>query len=260
MRRGHFDKKWVEDAGKLIGVSFGSDYCAEHEWGMGDLRTSFGMQKSVTEKNLLGLKTVETQLYGIDVRTIHKNPAVYFQEGPLHMIGYTGGNRDFLKTLFKSEKTFIENTDFVGLWDNRSFALISTNEERMRDLWAAFERNDIAMFTGQSDVFDNGAGLNICIVSRIPAPVLADMQSGDMDAHKMRDTATATGIEDRLKAANKKFFSLSPRWTDEKRHVRFWLNPMEHMYNSGWFTVEDLDRWIKDEGPVMKREEVEDDD
>jgi hypothetical protein len=34
------------------------------------------------------------------------------------------------------------------------------------------------------------------------------------------------------------------------------LNPMEQsIHNSGWFTVEQLEEWAKDSGPVMMKKE-----
>lgn len=33
----------------------------------------------------------------------------------------------------------------------------------------------------------------------------------------------------------------------------FWLNPMnQKKYNHGWFTIEELQQWAKDNGPIVK--------
>ena len=65
--------------------------------------------------------------------------------------------------------------------------------------------------------------------------------------------SVATGIEEVLKAAGKKWYALSPGWRDKrKQHVDFFLNPCEQeRYDFGWFTVEELRQWARDEGPVL---------
>lgn len=245
MRRGTFDRKWIMDGDTFIGVSLGSDYCAEHEWGIKDIREDFGVRKSVIEKRLLGLKSVEVQLYGIDVRMIHKNRLSFFNQGDTYVLGYTNGNPEYLKSLFKTEKEYLERTleGLVGLWDGRSFAVISKDKEKMEALRDAFEAKDIAIFMGASDVFSNGSGLNLCIASKMPQEVKDGM----------------TGIEDRLQKAKCRYYALSPRWKPgtNQTEVDFWLYPMDQQDNNyGQFTVEELDQWIKGEGPIpMKKQE-----
>lgn len=264
MRRGSFDRKWIMDGDTFVGVSFGSDYCAEHEWGIKDLRDSFGVTKSVMEKRLLGLKTVEVPLYGIDVRMIRKNSAVFFQNGDTYLIGYTDGNSEFLKSLFKTEKNYLERSSegILGLWDGRSFALLSKDKEKMEALRDAFDELDIAIFLGASEAFSNGSGLNLCIASKMPQAVKDGMKASDMNAYNLRLAADKTGIEERLRKADKRYYALSPRWKpgSNKTVVDFWLNPVDQQtVNYGQFTVEELDQWIKGEGPIpMKNKEKND--
>ena len=79
------------------------------------------------------------------------------------------------------------------------------------------------------------------------------MRCDDEDYFRLITVASETGIYKILKDAGKRFFALSPKWKDDnKEEVVFWLNPIEqHIYNYGWFTVEDLKLWAKNEGPVM---------
>lgn len=58
-------------------------------------------------------------------------------------------------------------------------------------------------------------------------------------------------------------FALSPSRplaTNEKKSkydLRYWLNPMEQRHNnSGYFTVEELEQWIENKGPIPKKEET----
>jgi hypothetical protein len=264
MRKGTFDRKWITDGDTFIGVSLGSDYCAEHEWGIKDIRNNFGVIKSVMEKRMLGLKTVEVPLYGIDLRMIHKNPVSFFQQGDTYILGYSGGNPEFLKSLFKTEKDYLERASegLLGLWDGRSFALLSKDKEKMEALRDAFDNLDIALFLGASAVFSNGSGLNICIASKMPKEVIDGMRASDMNADNLRKAADKTGIEAKLQKANCRFYALSPRWKpgSNQTEVDFWLNPLDQQSNNyGQFTVEELEQWIKGEGPIpmKKQEEVE---
>jgi hypothetical protein len=80
----------------------------------------------------------------------------------------------------------------------------------------------------------------------------------DEDAYNLKNAAKATGIEDYLKAKWRRWFALSPRWAnEEKTEVKFWLNPMDqHIYEAGWYSVEQLMEWVEDRGPVMKKPKV----
>lgn len=40
---------------------------------------------------------------------------------------------------------------------------------------------------------------------------------------------------------------------ETKYAIVFWLNPWEQrIHHSGWFTVEELELWAENKGPVMK--------
>ena len=50
------------------------------------------------------------------------------------------------------------------------------------------------------------------------------------------------------------------RWQWMDGGIKFWLNPNEQdLYNSGWFSIDDLIAWTHDTGPVMI-EELDDED
>ena len=78
-------------------------------------------------------------------------------------------------------------------------------------------------------------------------------------------SAAATGIEEVLKKAGKRYYALSPRWAasikgtkngevETKYGVVFWLNPCDQYKNNyGHFTVEELQQWAKGEGPIPKK-------
>lgn len=67
------------------------------------------------------------------------------------------------------------------------------------------------------------------------------------------DEVAATRIEEMLKKAGKGYFALSRPRKNDAGELTMWLNPMEqHKYESGWYTIKQLEDWAKDKGPVMK--------
>src|SRR5262245_19868016 len=62
-----------------------------------------------------------------------------------------------------------------------------------------------------------------------------------------------------LQDQGKEWHSLE-RWQWMDGGIKFWLNPSEQdIYNSGWFSIDDLIAWTHDTGPVMI-EELDDED
>jgi hypothetical protein len=62
-----------------------------------------------------------------------------------------------------------------------------------------------------------------------------------------------------LQDQGKEWHSLE-RWQWMDGGIKFWLNPNEQdIYNSGWFTIDELIAWTHDTGPVMI-EELDDED
>src|SRR3546814_16244788 len=83
----------------------------------------------------------------------------------------------------------------------------------------------------------------------------------DLEAKRLSDAAEATGIKEKIDAlpiqrgpfSMKRYFALHPKWTTtgliEGRStihpVIFFLNPAKQDQNNyGWFTVEELDKWL----------------
>lgn len=63
-----------------------------------------------------------------------------------------------------------------------------------------------------------------------------------------------------LQDQGKEWHSLE-RWQWMEGGIKFWLNPNEQdLYNSGWFTIDELIAWSHDLGPVMIEEPEEEED
>lgn len=128
----------------------------------------------------------------------------------------------------------------------------------LKRLHQAFLDKDVAIWLGGSGPFQN-AGLCIGITSLIPNEGKKTMAAADLDNIDLQEAADKTNIIARLKAAKCTFYACSPRWASEKERkstkysMVFWLNPIDQKDNNyGWFTVEELEQWIRGVGPIPK--------
>ena len=77
----------------------------------------------------------------------------------------------------------------------------------------------------------------------------------DLREEVLQQLAELVEVKRELKENGKDFISLS-RWAHTLGgEIIFWLNPMQqNIHNSGWFTLDDLKKWAKDDksSPVFK--------
>lgn len=251
MRRATNDTQFLYVDDMLAGINLGWDFCAEHEWGINGIKQAFGI-------------TDNPKVFGIARRTITTVPNfLVFTEVP-------GPKRTKHHVLvcdrwLAEHPEHLKDNHELAIWDDKGIAaawyegafgvkVTAEHQDTLADVFAAFQRKDIAIYVGARGPFSNG-GLKLVIVSRLPQEVLTEMEEGDRDAANLRAAAEKTGIEKYLKGKGKGWYALSPRWANEdKKEVVFWLNPFDQRsYEAGWFTVEDLRQWADDKGPVIKK-------
>lgn len=286
MRRGYNGSIWRNDEQQVIAVNLGSDYCAEHEWGIDGIERSFNIQgrpkikmegETIKEK-LLELLNIESQKkMGIEARRINGLNGYILK----HNLNTKGVNVTIDELGTKKKKKiptwgiYVQNSyysndevnwkrivewynpekdEICGHWCGNDFAFVTGDKQVVTDLMDAFEKNDIAIFVGSSGPFRNG-GLIIAIISRLPKDYLDDMRESDIDTIELQKFVAKTGIHDILKKSGKRYYALRPRWTDDtKSDVVFWLNPQEQDINNfGWFNIKELESWTKNEGPILKK-------
>ena len=125
----------------------------------------------------------------------------------------------------------------------------------LAEIHQALLKGQLTVSTGKSaNPFGRG-GLHLMIASKLPEPFKQSVLDNDK-AHQALCSALAnTGIEAAIARAGKGFYALMPRfWEDGERQVlKCFLNPREQSkYNSGWFTIEELQDWLLEKGPVIK--------
>jgi hypothetical protein len=257
MRRGN-KADIVVDNDVKVGFTLGSDWCAEHEWGIKEIRKAFGMQE------VDGLERYV-------IRQQPRMPVFFFRRGndavlvyqPSFACNVARGEMDKVEQYAFSSSQFhrFQEEMVIGAWDEQSFGIRTFGKEMsdfLEEVYKAFQDLNIVI-TMAPGMFLENSGLVVAIKSRIPASVDERYKEAHEDHRQLLKAAEETGIESRLKAAGLNFFALSPRWISEenkdksKHPVLFWLNPMEQdIYNAMWCTVEVLDEWIEGRGPIVK--------
>jgi hypothetical protein len=189
MKRSTHDVTFLvrEDGKTLYGVKLGWDFAAEHEFGIEPLRRSFGIPGVFREG---GRESV-----GIRARQATAVPA------GLHLVHSTDAGNPYSMLLFRPNLTIDEITDeqyvdrYVSVvlrmhtyreqplhaaWDERSFCLAvpSPHDAYLREVYAAINAQDVAIFVGPRRPFANGS-LHLIIASRVLDEELAMIAEND---------------------------------------------------------------------------------
>ncbi len=228
-----FNTEVLNSSNGFLGVNLGADHCAEHEWGIQGIHRLFG---------------IDRQKLGLDRRLITKTPKELIWVETKKYSGFTTGEGDTYGV-----RDFFRVDGLLTAWNESGFCVLSSDAKtiaKLKELFSAFQKKDVVIWLGGRGVFHN-AGLAIAIASRLPYHVTKAWLEGDKAHEKLMTDFNATGIEDLLRKAGKRYFALRPR--QEEGNLIFWLNPMEqHKYHCGWFKLEDLKLWAENKGPVMK--------
>jgi len=248
---------------KLAGLTLGFDFCAEHEESVKGLHRKFGVPAGLPQ----GLKDrkirevpndltfVEFSLKPRDRRRKAFGCALLTTEPRIVDEVRQGRYLPFWSD--PQDKYHKESHDLACAWSESDFAVLVRGEDNLRllaELHEAFQRRDI-LFAAIKAGFAVRQGLTFMVDSRVPDEARENILAQDLEHKRLLDMAAATGIEERLKAAGRGWFSLAPDWADEAHEtIRFWLNPYEQeRYNHGWYTVEQLDAWAAGHGPIVKQ-------
>ena len=265
--RATYNPEAIIENGVFLGFNLGADYCAEHEWGIRDLARDLGLPTG-------------SDVFGIKKYTITKQPSL------MRVLRYQSHNVKYVSILVHTHSWLNEyddkrlranfapqgnvvsktDTDFASAtWGEEGFAITVPYKYRecIYKLEQAIKNNDLALFfmKTKNNPFSN-AGLCVMIASLVPEELKEAMLARDKNAYELINAAAKTGIEAQIKASGKDFFALSPRWVKDlngdkktKYPVAFWLNPYnQNKYASGYFTVEELQLWCEDKGPVVRQD------
>ena len=248
MRRAYNDYGLIVIDNKFIGVSLGYDYCAEHEWGVRELKEMFGVPDS--SKANMGVKS----------RTITKNPTLIFRhgsyQGAKHAALFTGYSWrsdeenakytpsdfvDYPKRILSDVEWDIKwNRDkrnaknqrevrepVITAWSGNDFgiAVLGDQEtEYLGELYEAFKANNVTFAVTSLKAKNPFAGSSLCllITDRIPQELLDQMYNADKEHYDREDYEEKIGMKKIIeKYGNKNgyhglhyFMACSPKWID----------------------------------------------
>lgn len=242
--------KWMYNRkGELAGIALGSDACAEHEWGTEDMRRSFGL---LSEDAADGIerRLIRKEHKGLTFTKEKKRDYLFFIPEDFYRQPGWWVNESELKRW--------GDEAIIAAWDSKSFGIIAYDDAsraNLKKLHEAFLAKDVAFWTSIG-VFHTGGGLIFVIASKVDEEDKKLLLDNDLDVKALKVAAKETGIEAALEKAGRSYLALSPRWAKEhnktKYKVIFWLNPRDQdKYNYGWFTVEELQEWVQEKGPII---------
>jgi hypothetical protein len=284
MRRAVAEKpQWVGTKEGLIGIQLGADFTAEHEWGIKDMKRSLGImsKEDADKKKVFGSKRFKVSGVNPDhflfreTKTTHEailifNPRTF---GSSYHAPHVREDREKMSMddmarhyeidIHKPWREDQEPETLACAWDGGSFGIhvkgSKEQHEWLRELYQALLDGDMIVFLGKRPIpaFSNSS-LTLVIASRIPEEGEEVMAEAHREQWELERDAKKCGIAKKLEKAGIRYYALSPRkgipnHKTSKYDFGFWLNPMEQDKNNfGWFTVEELEAWIKGKGPVPK--------
>jgi hypothetical protein len=248
MRKASQDNGILVEDGKFIGIALGYDYCAEHEWGIKDL------------KRICGIPEANKKTMGVKNRTITKVPPIVFKEEIVkrgtkrkqkgkYAILYTGiswrsqeeneqhvphGFENYVEDLTWNAKWNADNPDTRGdkdniitAWDGGSFGVAVMGEQEVewfKELKTAIEEKRLTIAVVNLRVKNQFAGNSLClmITDRIPQETLDLMYIGDKEFFDREDYEEKIGMKKIIEKYGKKngyrglhyFMACSPKWID----------------------------------------------
>jgi hypothetical protein len=269
MRKGTQDVQFLErDDQSLWGVSLGWDYTFEHEHGIFSIRQAFGVPAAPTRKKI-----------GVDARKVTIIPEglrLFKDEARGFLYVAFGsdfeGGPDYDLEFLDSRLGAYEDTEIAAAWSEDDFAIrvkTSVHGEKLQAIYDALKNKDACLFLGSTSKPSpfSRSSLILTIASALTKSEVNLVKKQDSERLDLEEAAKATGIEARLEKAGLGYYALSPSWRLQSRvghgkiqtrhKVMFYLNPKDQQrYDSGWFTVEELDLWIKGKGPVIKKQQT----
>lgn len=281
MRPTYQDYGWlVSETGQIYGFALGFDFCAEHEYGAPAIKEALGIARDgipigIEDRTMTRvpeeLAFVEYVHKSRDGRVKRTMPAALLvlkkyrtQQEMSGNIAETIGACDVAFQVDFTEKVYYkpEKHDIKVAWSAHSgFAIHVRGEDNVRklkELHDAFHAQDISLADPQIDGFKRNP-LCFVINSRFPEAIKAEVRQRDLDYLELQNAAAKTGVKEMLANAGKRYYALEADWLDKsKQEVVFFLNPFEQQkYDSGWYSVEELEAWAREEGPIADGIEAE---
>ena len=270
MKRGLNPEIIRNNAGHVWAINLGVDLCYEHEWGIKNLQRDFGIITSPQDSNW--------QNIGIEGCRIRKFPKE-LQSYEDSLGGYLVYSLD---RSFDEIRQFLdlypdEKASLIGAWSEDDFGFFARGDEGkyvVHTFKDAFKKLNIAfLFIGNPYNEISRRGLTLAIIDRIPYEILCKIERPDTRRQGERQGVIADAdekygreIKKILNNSGKDWSILIPKLVSRASNLAqntravvgndkvliYYLKPMEKKkHNFGWFTVEALTAWARNEGPIL---------
>ena len=284
MREATNDYNLIIDNDNFIGIALGYDFCAEHEWGIAELKQRFGIPE-ITKKTL-GIKNRSITIC-IDNLIFKKQT---FKKRNFAIL-YTGTrwkssnkkdpiphNLENYKESILYHDEYNKTKDSIKTaWDGGSFGIGVMGEKEVKlleDLYNAFLNKNIAITFINMLPKNPFSNLSLCVLikDKIPQKFLDDMYNADKKYQDRIDYEKKIGMT-KLKKKNKGnsynnlyghqhgyYMACSAKWIDydnkenckikkkeyhTKYDIIYWINYSDDNNNYGYFSVEEIRAWLK---------------
>lgn len=236
-----YEAFWWEDPTAPSALHLTADFCAEHELGIGTLRSEFGIP------DLTG------DVVGIERHRIRVLPPdlIWYRKGTSRYAFLRFDRFNFREPTIRGRELWIgRNQDTAGAWSGQAFQIVAQtpqSRKNLSDLRDAFVAQDVAILTGGgSDNPFHRPGLTFGIMSRVPSKVDEALREHDLDQLALREAADKSEIRARFDAARIQVRSLFPRWAHERKPELEWYVSLRNSdaLPRGWYSTDDLNRWL----------------
>lgn len=261
MRRAYNDLGFIQEGGVFIGVSLGYDFCAEHEWGIEDI------------KRKLNIPSLTRKTVGLKSRTMNvskpENLFVYTEDGDITYLfvgqKYTWDERcsDRIPSyvLKPIELKYIdeEKDMLITAWDGKEFGMMAKGakeREMLKELHANILKNNMTITYINAFKLSPFSRSSLCILisDRIKEEYVNQMKAADNEYLDLQEIKNKLDLEKKIRPkfsdyslhyCGPSFITHDSKEELEKRKkekgtkhdVIYWLNSSD-VY--GWFTVEQL--------------------
>lgn len=279
MRQTWNAKFLYNELNELIGIDLGADYCAEHEGGILYMKSAMGISP-LTNLSFFDLANVkeEEMLFGLDrirptkdIKDIIQRVKYQHKKMTHYGLFLSAAHWQLRNDDEKKKNRFVmnfhsrpkdEERPLRTAWSDYGFEIIVLKEHKkeLDILEEALRTNNFLIGRFRTKNPFDRSGLTILILDKVPQENLDYWENHDKEEYVYSKEIAEIGIVQKLKEANKKWFALSPGTKKVEKEngtsenvLAFFLNPHEQSkYNYGWFTVEELEQWIDETGPIIK--------
>lgn len=225
---------------QLLGIALGYDYCAEHEWGIKEIKTMFGIPES-SKKNM-GVKSrsitknIDNLVFKKETYKKQKFAILYtgnrYQYGdnenliPHYLKNYKEDIRWRLQWEAENPREGRDSKDpIVTAWSSSGFGVGVMGEKEVQwleELYEAFNNKNVVIAMLNLRVLNPFAGtsLSLMIKDRLPQEISDMMYSADKEYYDREDYEKKIGMKKIIeKYGNKNgyhglhyFMACSPKW------------------------------------------------